>query len=410
MGTPALRRGAWVLGGLAVLLLLGGCSLLFPQEETPLELDFAQILPAGWKAVDTWREVNIDGDRADEYLLLFRYDNGQVGAVIYDSQTGSVAAGTAPNATLGTVAVPLPSFGYFRPYPLLPSSWDYTYGGETGQGFVARPEDAEAIQVYTAARGPATGALAAAPPTELLLRGGHTHLTFVWWKNAVEGYGVTQLVAPGGFGGVDWARYAQAPKPLVDLVGLYPFQDYRARSLLCRETAYHRLAVPPAGEAAPVIDFAPSDEGINFCYLPIPDHPFYPEGVVLRYLLGNHERVGDHLVTPGAALAQVDADAGYSRVAQERVEDIATYPTVPVQAASLQGDATAPTTAVCVELAERAAPEQRRWVVFTLRYQPPDLERRLSDRWTLSGAASVPPPPVAPDDPYCASVLQRRKP
>jgi hypothetical protein len=409
MGTPALRRGAWVLGELAVLLLLGGCSLLFPQEETPLELNFAQILPAGWKAVDTWHEVSIDGDRADEYLLLFRYDNGQVGAVIYDSQIGSVGASAAPTATSGMVAAPLPSFGYFRPYALFPSAWAYTYGGTAGQGFVARPADAETVAIYTVARGAARGAPAVSPPTELVLRGGETHLTFVWWKNEVEGYGVTQLVAPGGFRGVDWARYARAPDPLVDLVGLYPLEDYRARSLLCHKTAYHRLTVAPAGTATPLIDFAPADEGLDFCYTPIPDHPFYPEGVALRYLLGGHDGVGDHLVTPGVTLAQLDADAGYNRVTQERVEDIATYPTVPVQAESLQGGSFAPTTAVCAELAERADPARRRWVVFTLRYQPPDLEQRLPDRWTLSGAAPV-PAPVAAEESYCADVLQRRNP
>ncbi len=48
------------------------------------------------------------------------------------------------------------------------------------------------------------------PQAELLIRGGDTHLTFVWWRDAMYGYGVTQLAAEGGFRGVDWEAWSRS--------------------------------------------------------------------------------------------------------------------------------------------------------------------------------------------------------
>src|SRR5690606_25697001 len=112
----------------------------------------------------------------------------------------------------------------------------------------------------------------------------------------------------------------------------------------------------------------------------------------------------DQLLTPGTTLPQLDAESAYARVAMERIEDIAAYATVPmnpeyvpaVQATQEQSSAIAPTTSVCVEFAEQANPTIRRWVVYTLRYQPPDVAQRLPERWTLSGALAEPPPLETP--------------
>ena len=232
------------------------------RARQPLELDFTQVLPAGWAAAGAWQEVNLDGDAGVEYLLLFTFDQGQVGAAIFDSQIASDVVGVVSASATPAVAlypVPLQPFGYFRPYRLLPSYWSYTYGGAAGQGVVAMPRDKDnllAIQVGGPA--PAESAdreASAQPAAELVIRGGDTHLTFVWWRNAQYGYGVTQLAAEGGFRGVDWATWQKNPLPIEEIAGLYPLTDYRAvaRSAaksstsavrLCRQAA-KRLAVAP---------------------------------------------------------------------------------------------------------------------------------------------------------------------
>ncbi|MEX1020983.1 MAG: hypothetical protein WDZ49_15070, partial [Litorilinea sp.] len=158
---------------------------------------------------------------------------------------------------------PLQAFGYYRPYLLLPSNWDFTYGGAVSHGFVAHPYDAGNIVVSQMVRAEnvlaeafslgegAANANGAAddlvhPRAEVVIQGGGTHLTFVWWKNRQEGYGVTQLYAPGGFRGLNWATWREAPVPIDTISGLFPLTDYRARSLLCQETAYARRGARPA--------------------------------------------------------------------------------------------------------------------------------------------------------------------
>ena len=432
----AWRDGRKYLLLLTLMLLTGGCSSLLRQERprVPLELDFAQVLPEGWEPIRSWTEVNIDGDDAVEYLLLFRYDAGQIGAAIYDSQIASdvvgvvdVSATPAPSATVAMAPVALQPFGYYKPYRLLPSYWAYTFGGGMGQGFVAPPgQEASVVPVVVTSNG------GNGPPVELVLRGGTTHLTFVWWKNLSEGYGVTQLYAAGGFEGVNWDTWGASPKPIVEIAGLTPLDDYRARSQICRETRYTRRtpadadqARDPSGEPQAGIVFDAADEGLRFCQDAIPPHPFYPEGVALAYLTAvTGDRAGlDLLVTPGVAAGQVDADANVGRLANERIDDIATYATVQVTPGSVQNGEFAPTTSVCAELVETpkatdadaskvslSAPTVRRWVVFTLRYQPPDLERRLPDRWTISGAHTEPSPVTPPTGSYCTTILGRGAP
>jgi hypothetical protein len=73
-------------------------------------------------------------------------------------------------------------------------------------------------------------------------------------------------------------------------------------------------------------------------------------------------------------------------------------------------DALAPTTTVCVEFAEQANPTLRRWVVYTLRYQPADVAQRLPDRWTVSGALREPPPVEEQPANYCEQILERNAP
>ena len=118
----ALLRRCGLVGGLLVLAwVAGGCSTLLRQERprVPLELDFGQVLPEGWEPIRSWTEVNLDGDEAVEYLLLFRYDAGQIGAAIYDSQIATdmvsvvdIGATPVPSATMSLAPAALQPFGY----------------------------------------------------------------------------------------------------------------------------------------------------------------------------------------------------------------------------------------------------------------------------------------------------------
>ncbi len=145
-----LARTGWLL---CILLLGAGCQFTSRQARTqPLELDFAQVLPAGWQAVGTWQEVNIDADDSVEYLLFFSFDQGQVGAAIFDTQIASdmvgmvdLSAAPAETPAMALQSVPLQPLGSFRPYRLLPSNWSYVYGGASGQGVVALPKDRERV-------------------------------------------------------------------------------------------------------------------------------------------------------------------------------------------------------------------------------------------------------------------------
>ena len=411
------------------VFFLNGCSFFATSQETPLQLDFTKVLPEGWTAIGTWQEVNVDGDQETEYLLLFAYDNGQVGAVIYDPQIAVEIVGMTdrtttpvPVPTVEIVTIPLQPFGYFKPYRLLPSYWAYTYGSGVGQGFVAAPPDAGKV-VVTEVR-VTDGALnaseevvdegggrIAAPSAELLLKGGDTHLTFVWWKDIYRGYGVTQLYAPGGFRGMNWQKWQEAPTPITSISGLYPLADYQSRSLLCRELLYTRVLTPTSeiDEGQASVTFRQEDSGLQFCEDKIPEHPFYPEGVVMAYLLsaGADRDVLTALITPGVSGAQIDADLDLSRLAHETISDIATHPTIPVAPGAVQEGRFSPTTTVCVELSNQAGDNRTRWMVFTLKYQPPDLQRRLPDRWTISGTTPAPAPINATVPGYCQTILSR---
>lgn len=423
--------------GLAVaaLLFAAGCGVFSTTAEQPLELDFSQTLPVGWNAVGTWQQVNIDDDAAVEYLLLFTYDQGQVGGAIYDSQISAdligvvdVSATPVPTPTVELRSVPLQPLAYYRPYRLLPSSWSYSYGGEGGHGYIARPGDSGRIRMTVvqsagAENGEATAEEEATQTgTELVIRGGDTHLTFVWWRGPVYGYGVTQLAAEGGFRGIEWEEWAAEPTPIDEIAGLYPLTDYRARSVLCREILYTRsiTGTHVLDAEVPSLLFSEQDRGIDFCLKPMPVHPYYPEGVVIAYLKLAAEEQGkgdqtegvangqafDQLLSPGVSPRNVESEAALVQLSEEMITDIAAYPSVPALPSRVLDGEYLPTTTVCVEAAQREQPDRLRWVMFTLRYQPPDHGARLPDRWTISGATEIPPPPGdQPPVSYCESIL-----
>ena len=130
--TPIWSISIWLLAG----WLLSGC-LPGARATSASEPQLLDTLPTGWQPVEfgggglfggqptTWQPINIDGDGALEYLLFFTYDNGQVGAAIYDQQTGSASdIGTAP------ASAPNQPIGTYIPYQIEPS---YSDGGRRGR-------------------------------------------------------------------------------------------------------------------------------------------------------------------------------------------------------------------------------------------------------------------------------------
>jgi hypothetical protein len=293
--THALRPSRFLTLQLLALttLLLAGCF----NRNTPTGPQIQNMLPTGWTPVEfavpgifrsttVWTPVNVDGDASGEYLLYFRYDNNQIGAVIYKESLSGSGAGV-----LSPTPIPAPNqpAGGFLPYRLAPSYWP----GSGTAGFVAPPQTtAEQITTLTVRRDPPPGLAGSTPVTatvdELVILGGDTLMTVAWWQNAYNGYGVTQVQATGGLvnrrhQGDDTAR------PVESIIGLEPLADPLGRSLLCRQWRYVRGQAPEEPTTLPnphasAVHYTPNDEGIVFCDTPLPAYPFYPEGVALAFL------------------------------------------------------------------------------------------------------------------------------
>lgn len=290
-----IRPHRLLLCGAALLtaLLLAGCL----NRNTPAGPQIQNMLPTGWTPVEfavpgiirsttVWTPVNVDGDASGEYLLFFRYDNNQIGAVIYKESLSGSGAGV-----LSPTPIPAPNqpAGGFLPYRLAPSYWP----GSGAAGFVAPPQTtAEQITTLTVRRDPPPGLAGSTPVTatvdELVILGGNTLMTVAWWQNAYNGYGVTQVRAAGGL--VNRRHQGDDPtRPVESVIGLEPLAGPLGRSLLCRQWRYVRGQAPEEPTTLPnphasAVRYLPTDEGIVFCGTPLPAYPFYPEGVALAFL------------------------------------------------------------------------------------------------------------------------------
>ena len=385
---------------LAFPLLLAGCSQAGQPE---LNIDLSGILPTEWVAVDTWRPVNIDADSEPEYLLFYFYDAsttadgeaipGPIGGVIYDSQTpSSVAANEADSR---------PPAPWLQPYALLPSYWR-----GAGYGSVAPPkadpptsfevkrvlpEEVNNSYFEVLATQQIPGAAATATPTtlpandELVVYGGKsaiggvTHISVFWWISPRQGYGSTQISASGGLKVVKWDGGTDR-SPIRQVRARYAEDD---RSQLCKESIFTRYLDPDfssPGAFRPAVYYVEGPRQLIFCY-GIPDTPFYPEAVVLAWLLDptNHREM---------VVAEQREAVARTLETFLRVSALQYHQTVdaigPIQVAG-----SAPLqTKVWASLVYAVEPstgtgEETRLYEFTLEHLPTDNSRRTTDQWRV---------------------------
>jgi len=249
-----MTHRAWRLL-LATLLLLAaaGCNIR-PKEKPALPIPLESVLPPSWEPVGELTEINIDEDKASEWLLRFRYDGGLIGAVIYDTQS---------KADPYRVAEKLPHQPAFLiAYPLLPNTED-----DYGLGYIGN-DKAEYKTVDTNANG---------RPDVLLLLGYWrtvpTRLTMAWWIDAKEGYGVAHVVSDEALQFDEPGYWKERARQLKKVITRRRMND---RSNLCERHEYrvnwtdHRFIL--------------TRSEITFCQ-GRPQDPVYPEGTVLSFLL-----------------------------------------------------------------------------------------------------------------------------
>jgi hypothetical protein len=398
---PSSRRWRWLKYMLFCLpIFVLSCATLQRSETAALPL--TEVLPAVWSPLRDVEEVNIDGDAAPEYLLLFTYDTtaaaaaprrtlfsmgsstpaGPIGAVIYD---GQVVTGTTPTVQ---VSPDRPTTA-FVPYAILPS-----YRAGAGMGYVAEPTQSETINAYAVSyRTAGQSATAATAPDTVILLGGTTYLTFAWWQNRAIGYGVTQLYGPGGFEETlyqkfDWTAWQRDPAPIRDIIAVHPLHD---RNLICRRFRYvldeAALASGRPGTGAPLL-FQKSDLGLHFC-TNTPGHPFYPEGVVLAYLLEGSEALLDTEALTRTVTIQPNQLSWLSELIQNksilRVDDLASYTTLTANRAQ-QPAAPLDTIKVCAVLTVQptagasSVAALRQGLLFTLRHEPAGFQPPTPDQ------------------------------
>ena len=398
-----LRARACVLCMLCTLILLSACE---PPEPSPeLNIDLGMILPEEWKAVSTWESINIDADAEEEYLLFYRYDasttadgeeiSGPIGAVIYDSQTPI----GMPEESDDSSRPPAP---WLQPYALLPNYWQGAGFGfvapprQTGrpEWIVVRREDPRetenryfevlAEQMPASVSGQAVGEAPGDLPDhdELIAYGGRspiggpTYISIFWWSTISEGYGSTQISAPGGLYVEEWDGAANR-SPMRTIRARYPMNE---RSLLCKESRFHRRLDPnftSPGAYRAAVYYEEGPRKFTFCY-GIPQSPFYPEAVVLAYLLQPDDNA--QLLSEGARQTVPRTLEGFAWV--ESLQYFPTIPTFAGQAATSQMI----TTEVWASLVYQVGSGlESRLYAFTLEHVPSDLSSRTTDQWRIIG-------------------------
>lgn len=385
-------------------LLLAGCS----RNEEQLNINLRDILPAEWKAVETWKPVNIDADSEQEYLLFYTYDAsktadddaipGPIGGVIYDSQT--------PASVPASEADARPPSPWLQPYALLPSYWRGAGYGFIAPSQAASPPSFEVKRVFPdevknryfevlasqqIGGAEATPTPAALPANDELVVyggssaiGGVTHISIFWWSNPRQGYGSTQIAASGGLKVVKWDG-GENRSPIRQVRARYAEED---RSQLCKESIFTRYLDPDytsEGAFRPAVYYLEGPRSLIFCY-GIPETPFYPEAVVLAYLLdprGHREMVAEEARESVAATL-----ATYLRVTAlqyHQTVDAIGPRQIDAGAAPLR------TNVRAYLVYPTDTSEETRLYEFSLEHLPTNNSRRTTDQWRIVSVALVEP-------------------
>lgn len=264
-----MRRSSarWLSGFILVLLALSLAACNRQDNTLQAEDILAEYLPQDWKPLadknlQGFLRVNIDGDKPDEWLYLFHYDNqgdnlGPIGGVIYDAQQQR--------------ELPQPA-ALFVPYRLLP---DWRQG--KGQGYLGEitvswaqarlnPADPDKPNVELEVTGYSAGNVP-------------TRLSLFRWQDVEQGYGVNNFV---GNGGIVLTPADRSDGSLVREV--LTFNKLNDRSRFCERTRFVRQGDEERFvEELPGIHFCPQAPGVEPT---TPGQPTYPEAVVLAWIWG----------------------------------------------------------------------------------------------------------------------------
>ncbi len=392
---------------LCLVMALSACAP--PETNQELNIDLGTILPEEWQAVSSWESVNIDADTEQEYLLFYRYDasttadgegiNGPIGAVIYDSQTPT----GMPEDSDENTRPPAP---WLQPYALLPNYW---LGA--GYGFVAPPrqagrpewtvvqrvQDSEIENQYFAVLAQQTSASSSdqadaqtpvVPPSdlpphdELIVYGGSspiggpTYISIFWWSTIREGYGSTQISAPGGLHIEKWDGAADK-SPIRTVRARYPQYD---RSLLCKESRFQRRLDPDftsQGAYRAAIYYEEGARKLIFCY-GIPQAPFYPEAVVLAYLLQPDRNANLLIEEARHSIPRTLGNFAW-------VDALQYMATIDTFVGQTDTSRTIITTVWATLVYPSDGERESRLYAFTLKHIPSDLSRRTTDQWRIIG-------------------------
>ncbi|MCP4164462.1 MAG: hypothetical protein GY759_01045 [Chloroflexi bacterium] len=257
---------------LVVLVIYVGVRLRGGQigSSTPqLNVDLQEIIPEVWQAhEDGLVRINIDGDTQQEWMLFYRYDDAQLGGVIYDAQ----------NRPRGNDSIPIPeqTSAYLVPYRLLP---DYTVPKTSGYlgnedidyRLAAADGDAEnPNKEYLQVRG--------------ISRSIVNRFSLFWWIDKQLGYGGAHASTPGWFSmsydhPYDWNKW-DTGTPVIK--SLWAWESQTDRSNFCRRAQWRLDEGEDPKLESHFVAFYDGD--ITFCSGKSPVDPAFPEAQVMAYL------------------------------------------------------------------------------------------------------------------------------